>query len=496
MNTELIVSESSRFEFRDLVSVIFRRKWLIIGTLVIAAAAAAFFSTIAKDVYEAQMKILVRNMRSEAALTSGLDQSTERVEVSQAQINSEIEILKSRDLLETVVKQLQMAEPLVKGERVTGGDIERAILKLEKELKVSTVKKANIIDVSYSAATPERAYRVLEVLSGLYFEKHLKIHRAPGTFDFFKDQANESEASLKNAESSLSKFQQRENVVEINRQKELVLAKQIETKAELTTLEGTIKETAKKISTLETQLAQTGKRIKTQDRVMPNQYSAERLNTLLVELRNRRIALLAKFQPKDRVVVEVDEQIKETSDALYKAVASTSVETASDVNPLWQELSGELSRTKVAQSGRLELKTNLQKQTSQYEAVLAKLERVTPVHEDLSRNVTKKAETYQLYAKKQEEARINDALDKQKISNVSMAEAPSTPKNPNNRNRIMAIVLSLGIGLGVCAGSLFLSEMNRKNFLTPKELEAFAGVPVLSTIPERTFGKSENLYLE
>lgn len=496
MNNELKESTGSRLDIRDLVSVIFRRKWLIISTLIIAASAAGFFSWIARDTYEAQMKILVRNMRSEAALTPGFEQATERNEVSQAQLNSEIEILKSRDLLAAVVEKLYLAEPLEKGKRVTEQDVERAILKLEDDLKVSTVKKANIIDVSYAAATPQRAAGVLDLLSELYFEKHLKIHRAPGTFDFFKDQADKSETSLKSAENSLSSFQQRENVVEINRQKELTLAKKIETKAELKSLEGTIKETSKRLTELQTQLAVTGRRIKTQDRVMPNQYSAERLNTLLVELKNRRIALLAKFQPKDRVVVEVDEQIRETSEALSKATASTSVEVASDVNPLWQELNAELSRTKIAQAGRLALRTNLTQQTAQYEAQLSQLERVTPVHDDLSRNVTNKAETYQLYAKKQEEARINDALDKQKISNVSLAEAPTKPKNPNRRNRLLAIVLSLVIGLGVCAGSVFLSEMNRKNFLTPKELESFAGVPVLSTIPNRKLPSKAELFLE
>ena len=103
----------------------------------------------------------------------------------------------------------------------------------------------------------------------------------------------------------------------------------------------------------------------------------------------------------------------------------------------------------------------------------------------VSAAVSSSAETYQLYAKKQEEARINDALDEQKISNVSIAEAPSVPKTPNNRNKLLAVVLSLGIGCGICGASVFLSEMNRKTFVTPDELETFARVPVLSTVPNR-----------
>ncbi|MDH3494706.1 MAG: Wzz/FepE/Etk N-terminal domain-containing protein [Acidobacteriota bacterium] len=484
MSYELNDGRSSRFDFRDFVSVIFRHKWMILFTLLTAGAAAAFFSWRAPDIYASQMKILVRNMRTETSLTPGVDAVADRAEVSQEQINSEIEVLKSRDLLEAVVVELNLAEPLVKGKPVDGRDVERAIEKLDKDLDVSTVKKANIIEVRYSSKSAETSARVLEHLSELYFEKHIKIHRAPGTFDFFKDQADKYKENLRSAENSLSTFQSRQNVVEIDRQKELTLTKKIETKAQLTSLEGSIKETTKRIAELESQLANTSKRINTQSRVLPNQFSAERLNTLLVELRNRRIGLLAKFKPGDRVVKEVDEQIAETNAALQKATASSANEFASDINPLWQELSIELSRAKTAQAGRIALKNNLASQIARYEAELDKLERVTPVHENLSRDVSSIAETYQLYAKKQEEARINDALDTQKISNVSIAEAPSVPKNPDNRNKLMAVMLSLGLGCGLCAASVFLSEMNRKTFVTPNELEEFAGVPVLATIPE------------
>ncbi len=495
MNKELYDPRGSRFEFRDLISVIFRHKWTILIILSTAVAAAVFFSSITPEVYEAQMKILVRNMRLETALTPGVNAVADRGEVTQAQINAEIEVLKSRDLLEAVVVDLKLAKPLVEGDPITGRDIERAIEKLEKDLKVSTVKKANIMEVTYSSKSPETAAGVLKLLSELYFEKHIKIHRAPGTFDFFKDQADKYKENLRTAENSLSNFQSRENVVEINRQKELTLTKKIDTNAQLSDLEGTIKETQKRITELENQLQTTDRRIKTQNRILPNQFSAERLNTLLVELRNRKITLLVKFKPTDRVVREVDEQIAETTEALAKATNSTAEEVASDINPLWQELNSELSRAKIAQAGRLALRNNLRNQISRYDAQLAKLERVTPVHENLTRDVSSSAETYQLYAKKQEEARINDALDEQKISNVSIAEAPTVPKNPNNKNKVFAVALSLGLGIGICAASVFLSEMNRKTFVSPKELEAFAGVPVLSTIPERrlSFGNERLL---
>lgn len=471
---------------RGVAGVLFRKKLLILLTLVTAVAAAGVFARLTPEEYESRMKILVRNARAEAPLTAGQESVADRNEVSQTQINSEMELIESRDLLERVVRELNLAEPAEPGAPVKGADIERAVRELEKELRVSDVKKANIIEVTYAAETPRRAAEVLELLSELYLAKHLKLHRPPGTYEFFSEQAERYERDLRASENLLSDFQRRENLVEIDRQKELTLAKFIETRAKLRDLEGSIGDAEKRIAALEKQLAATPERIKTQNRVLPNQFSAERLNTMLVELRNRRVQLLAKFRSDDRLVKEVDEQIRLTTEALERATRSNAREESYDVNPLRQQFEAELARVKIEQAGRLALRRNLREQAAGYESKLTRLERVTPVHDKLSRDVEKNEESYRLYAKKQEESRINDALDEQKISNVSIAEEPTVPELPDRRGKLLAVVLGLGVGLLVCIGGVIGSELMRDTFLTPTELEEYAGYPVLATIPQQT----------
>jgi uncharacterized protein involved in exopolysaccharide biosynthesis len=225
------------------------------------------------------------------------------------------------------------------------------------------------------------------------------------------------------------------------------------------------------------------RRVVTQSRTLPNQFSAERLNTMLVELKNRRIQLLAKFQPTDRVVREVDDQIQGTTEALQKAVQSTAVEQATDLNPLRQMLESDLTKAKVEQKGRLALRGNLSAQAGDYQKQLSKLEKATSRHNDLSRQVKQSEGNYQLYAKKEEESRINDALDKQKISNVSVAEAPTVPRAPNKNNRLLALIFGLSLGLITGIGTAFVSELLRETFITPQELEKYTGYSVLATLP-------------
>ncbi len=472
------------FSLKDTVVALFRRKWLILFTFLTTASASVGFAVYMPDRFESRMKFLVRNMRSDVQITPDRDGAAgpDRGEVSEAQIISEIELLKSRDLLEQVVNETSLARNEF-GHPLNAKELELAVHKLEKDLRISPVKKANIIEVNYTSKDPETAADVLEKLSEFYLNKHLTIHRPPGTYEFFKKQSDQYKEELREAENNLTQFEKQRNLISIDTQKTLNLTKFSEVQARLNDLNGQIRETERRIEEIEKQLASTDKLIVTQNRTLPNQVSEERLNTMLVELRNQRIQLLAKYQPGDRLVREVDDQIRSTTEALNNAKKTTFQEQASEINPLWQSLQADLAKAKVEQNGRIALRKNLTEQVQNYGQELTQLEGTSVVHDNLTRQVTKAEDSYNLYAKKQEESRIADALDAQKISNVSIAEAPTVPKTPFKSDRSMTAVLGIIAGLFLGLGSAFVAELNRETVHTPRELEAMTGVPVLATVP-------------
>src|SRR5216684_1292437 len=391
--------------------------------------------------------------------------------------------------------KLRPALPQLKAKSVTccfGKDspeairIETAATRLAKDLFIAPVKKANIISVSYSTNSPELAAAVLKKLSDLYFEKHLKLHHPTGASDFFKDKADEYEAQLKQAENRLTDFQQSNNLVVLGQQKDLTMQKTADAKSKLLESEAAYNEATDRIKRVEQQLASTSRRVTTQSRTLPNQYSAERLNTMMVELQNRRTQLLTKFRPDDRSVREVDEQIRTTRDALAKAEQKTAVEEATDLNPLRQTLETELSRARLDQTGAQARRDTLTGQLQQYEGSLKKLEGDTAKHDDLQREVKEAADNYQLYAKKREEARIADELDRQKITNVSIAEAATASQIPTSPNRPVNLVLGIVLAAFLSLGSVFSAEMLSDAVHTPRQLEGLTGAPVLATVPENS----------
>ena len=476
---------------RDGASALFRRKALVLFTFLAVVLGTAVVTYLLPDKYESRMKILVKNQRVDVAITpqaTGGAPVTVESEVSENEINSEIELLTSRDLLSQVAKETGLGQAgsshfwkkhIPEAER-----LEKAATDLSKDLTITPVKKANVISISYSANSPELAAAVLKKLGELYLEKHLKLNHPMGAADFFKEKADQYESQLHDSEKQLTAFQQDNNLVVLAQQKDLTLQKTAEAKSKLLESETAVNESTNRIKRIEQQLASTPARIVTQSKSIPAQYSAERLNTMMVELQNKRTQLLTKFRPDDRLVREVDEQIRTTREALAKAESQTATEQATDLNPLRQGLETELSRARLEQIGAQARRDTLAGQLRDYEGALKRLEADTTKHNDLQRQVKEAEENYQLYAKKREEAHIADELDRQKITNVSIAEAPAAPLIPSSPNRPLNLVLGIFVAAILSLGAVFSAEMLGNTVHTPRQLEALTGSTVLATVPQ------------
>src|SRR5438552_18973569 len=98
---------SNPISLRDGASALFRRKTLVLITFVTVIAGTALVTFLLPDKYESRMKILVKNQRVDVAITPEATAGAPPVEseVSESQINSEIELLTSRDLLTQVVTE-------------------------------------------------------------------------------------------------------------------------------------------------------------------------------------------------------------------------------------------------------------------------------------------------------------------------------------------------------------------------------------------------------
>ena len=459
---------------RDTADAFFRSRRTVMALCVLFTLAVGAWIWGRPASYEAHMTILVKNSRPDMIVTpDGTATPILNGEVNDGQLGTEIQLLSSSDLFRKVVEQCGL-----------GGDTpasrDKAVEKLQKKIKIAPLLKSSMIRVQYASSDPTQSARVLQTLADVYLERHLQLHSNTGSLALFQQQADEYENKLRSAEDRLIEFQKHSGIVGAPEQKELLIRKVVEQQSALREAQANSIDTQKRISELRSQLSEQSPRITTQTRKIPNQYSVERLNTLIAELQNKRTDLLTKFKPSDRMIKEVEQQIADTRAALDNAQKLNSYEVATDVNPLRQNIELELSHAEAAGTGLRGRVDELRSQTQQYRGELEKIGGILPGEQELLREIKVAEDNLLLYSRKREEARIGEAMDKQKISNVAISESPRIPALAEGRLSAGSLAALVLVNALILLGALILGHA-RRTVYTPRELESFTGLPVLAT---------------
>jgi len=448
---------------------------MILGLCLLLTSGVALYVFLTPRTFEAEMTILVKNKRADLIVTPDGTSTSVPQEISDSLMGTETQLLGSSELFGIAVDKCGLAGS-------TPAAREKAIGKLQKKVRIAPLMKSSMIRLRYESPDAKMSARVLQTLADAYFERHLQLHSNAGSFEFFQKQTEVYDQKLRDAEARLIDFQKVSGVVGAPVQKELLIHRLIEQQAALREAQASSSDTQQRVANLRAQLAQSAPRITTQARRLPNQYSVERLNTLIAELQNKRTELLVKFRPEDRMVKLVDQQIVDTQKALERAEKMNSTEDATDVNPVRQTVETELARAETAADGLRGRIGTLSQQTQQYRNELEKLGGILPDEQELLREIKVAEDNYLLYSRKREEARIGEAMDQQKFANVAVAEPPRVPVLPQAR-------VSASLAAGLVLGILFVFitaaviGQSRRTVYTPWELEALTGVPVLGTAP-------------
>jgi uncharacterized protein involved in exopolysaccharide biosynthesis len=485
---------------RDFLAIGFRQRRLMVTSFIALLGAAVVIVLVLPKQYEAQMKILVRHERADSVVSAERETPRQtQTEVTEGELESEAELLKSKDLLARVVIACNLDKETdfsfwtssrgkhpsgsTSGQQQDDEKVARAVLALENKLKVEPIKLTNLISVTYRASDPHQAAYVLHTLSNLYLEKHLAMHRVPGAFDFFHQQAEEYRNALEQSEKTLAELGHKEGVVSPTLTREITVRKLSEFEASSLETQAAIEETKRRIQTLQTQLASLPARHTTQVRTADNPQLMERLKSTLLELELKRSELLTKFEPSYRPVQEVEQQIAQTKDAIAAAERAPLRDETTDSDPTYEALRADLAKANTDLAALKVREKATAGMVRSYRVESERLDQQEVLQNDIQRTAKANEENYLLYLHKQEEARIADALDQQRISNVLVAEAASVPFKPLG-HRLVFVMLGGLLAALTSVTLAFVKDRLDPSFRTPQEVQDFLGSPVLAALPK------------
>lgn len=482
---------------RDFLYIVFKRKSQIMVFFCSTVFVVTLFTFLSKPTYEARSQILVKVGRENVYVPArGNVNPVVRVD-REEQLNSEIEIFKGRSLAEEVVKaigptiiyrDLRVKESGPRGAAANANPqemlVNKATLSLQEALEVKEIKKSNIIEVNFKHHDPQMAATVVNDLVKFFLDRHLEVHKNPHSYKFFKEQSQTYKERLKKTEDRLQALKAEYDVTSLTEEQSLYLTQEAKLKEDLNRTIVQEAETRNRIIQIRQQLAATSETITQGREVVTNPYLINTLEARLVELELKESDLIGKYTDQNRLVRNVREEIRIVRKKLKEQEGKDYGKTLFGPNTIYQRLQEELFQNEADLTAFRAKKITQSAQLADYRNKIGKLNQIEMELTQLQNQLDVDQENYRLYLTKFEESRISNAMDAEKIANVSVLEPAIPPLKPVSPK--VRLNLALGVFLGMFGGLFlaFLMEYLDDSLDKPEDVEQHLNLPVLVSMPE------------
>jgi uncharacterized protein involved in exopolysaccharide biosynthesis len=486
---------STAFTVRDLLSILFRHK----RTAVVCFAGILLGTVMAviMNPYRASTKFLVSHERMDPVISPTQNGPNDKApDVTEEEINSEIEILKSGDVTRQVAiacgldKRKSLSEYIF-GAATPEKKLDKATAALAGDLKIEPVNKSHVITVTYTSSNPKLAQQVLHELGDAYLREHKAVFTPPGQVEFFDQEAQRYKKDLTEAEDQIKKFSQQENGISPHTERDIALQKLSDFRSSLQQTKADLANVEERITSLEKQAGTTPQRLTTSVWKEDSFQVLQNLKNTLMTLQLKRTEYLMKYQPDYPLVKEVDSEIAQTQASIAAEEQAPIKQETTDRNPTYAWINEELAKAKAEHSGLEAKLAATQATVSLYEIQARDMQQKGLTESDLYRTLKNDEDNYNMYLQKTEQARATEAMDNTRIVNVSVAEQPVAPSTPFNSPALIVLIGTL-VACTVTMGVVFAQEYLDPSFRSPSEVSTALNVPLLAAVPYRLSGFPAN----
>lgn len=496
VNTETVQVRKADPTLRDLLAPLFRRKKMVLFTFTGIIAGTILTAYLVSMLHQASMEILVQAERLEpgwSATTSPMPSAGPASGVSDQQVNSEIELLKSPDLLQQVVKanhldQIErnsLSNLVMYGKQNDPWYMAKAVKHLGDKLNIKEVTKTTMIGITYNSTSPKLALNVMQTLAKGYLEKHLAVHRPPGSYVFFSSEAQKYQQALQDSEARLADFSKKSGDAAPELEKAAMAQHVVESVAALHETQQHIAADKERILDQEARLKITPQRSLSLEATDSAQALLQKLQADLLEQRLKRSQLTLKFDPSYPLVQEQDREIAQTQAALVDDQKLEYMNHTTDRDPTYEMIREDIVKAKADLASHEASAAAIEDSIRSLQQQLVDLDHRALQQADLARENKVNETNYLAYVSKREQERTSDAMDEKRIANVSIAVPPILPVLPFISP---ALVLLVGIALAAFTSTAiaFAAEYLNPSLRTPYEVVEVLRIPVLASVPKQS----------
>jgi len=517
--------ETANASLRIFLHIIFKRKYFITAFFVTTLAVVGIITFEANPTYRASSEILIKMGREHFFVPTTTDSGLRAMTSysTREQINSEIELIESRPLIEKAIESVGptviyddlidkepgilggLREKLyrllnylgnmigISGENrlsfiLTGSDRlsdqHVAFLRVKKALNVWWIKNSRIIEISFNHKDPQISDMFLKKFIKAYLEVRHHIHKNPESSAFFHRQSKILKKKVNQIEYELRDFKEQNDILALDKERALLLQNKSNLQAELNRSLSQKIETKNRIRQIQDQIRSTPAKIEQRETSNLNPYLINTLEERLVTLELKEKELATKYTDNNHLVVQVRDELRIVRQKLAGQEDKRYGSASFGPNPLYRRLEGDL----YANEANMEaIRGKIITQTAQIDEYMKRLYKLNQAEHklgELENQLALNKKNHQLYQAKYEENRITSEMDSKKIANVTVIKPSQIPLKPMSSNSTLYLTLGLFLAAFGGIGLALVFELLSGRFERPEDIEGFLQTPVLASIPK------------
>jgi capsular exopolysaccharide synthesis family protein len=458
-------SLESSLDLEQYWLILKRRRVPALIVFLLVFAATTLTALLKKPIYLAEGSLLIKKLSSTPVLTrvgEGVGQLQPLNEARSSPLDTEAELLLSVPMIQKTIATLGLTDekgiPLTR-EQFLG------------KLKVSQIKSADLLQVSYEDSDPKKAAAVVNNLMNFYLENNVFANRSEtkSAADFLEQQLPQAQAKLNKEEMALRKFKEENNLL-------------TPTEQQANSAEAIIADLDQKIIQIRSEYTDINEHIN----ALRNNLNGNSNQTVAINSLNQ--SFLNQNSDRDSEEEALLARLEELESQLaIKRTRYTST------NPMLAPLETEVETIKKQLLGKLEAKhKNLANQIailSQEQSAYKQRLMILPALEQQQRELERQLQASQSnYLKLLENLEAVRLAEHQKVANARIVSPALVSDKPVAPRKSLSLLTGLLLGSLVSIATISLLETRDRSIKTVEEARGLLGFPLLGVIP--IMGKS------
>lgn len=436
-----INNNEETIDLRKLFSIMGEQKKVIIPIIVICTVIAIIVAFVLPKSYQSNTLVRIKSsnnsaMSGMAAMAAGFG-----IDVggsSSASPENYMELMKSREVLEPIIEQVDMPEE--DKEKLTTENF------IKKYLEITNTKKTDLINITAYGKTPEEAQMISQSVADNFLTLMTKLNKEGNSsaINFLNDRMAIAKEEMETAENKLQAYQQEKGIYSPDDQAKALIDRLSAYDTNIAQLEAQEQANSAKLQDVTGQLEQQNSslleyNISDSDAIM-------NLRTAIVNKQVELVGLEQRYTEEHPDVIQAKQELAELKRSLDREIQSAVNSKSATLTPVQGNLLMEKVQTETAKAVTSASLDALKSKQQEAEGNISTLSADSVEYMRLLRDKNITSEVYTNLVKAYENTRIQEAQESMDIQIIDAANLPreDMPAKPNKK-----IIAAIGFVVGI-----------------------------------------------